>query len=135
MQLKDKFFTAAKAVAMSGNGVGTKGSKFRLGAVLVEKNSIISVGHNSYKTHPIMANRTEWPFLHAEQHAIIRRGLDNCDNLNMYVVRVLKNNDMAVSYPCDVCRELISNIGIKNVFYINELGEFAKWATKNNKSN
>ena len=129
MQLKSKFFTAAKAVAMSGNGVGTKG-KFRLGAVLVEKNSVISVGHNSYKTHPIMASRTEWPFLHAEQHAIVRNGLDNCDNLDLYVVRVLKNNDMAVSYPCDVCRELISNIGIKNVFYINELGEFAKWSTK-----
>ena len=129
MQLKSKFFTAAKAVAMSGNGVGTKG-KFRLGAVLVEKNSVISVGHNSYKTHPIMASRTEWPFLHAEQHAIVRNGLDNCDNLDLYVVRVLKNNDMAVSYPCDVCRELISNIGIKNVFYINELGEFAKWTAK-----
>ena len=129
MQLKSKFFTAAKAVAMSGNGVGTKG-KFRLGAVLVEKNSVISVGHNSYKTHPIMASRTEWPFLHAEQHAIVRNGLDNCDNLDLYVVRVLKNNDMAVSYPCDVCRELISNIGIKNVFYINELGEFAKWTEK-----
>ena len=129
MQLKSKFFTAAKAVAMSGNGVGTKG-KFRLGAVLVEKNSVISVGHNSYKTHPIMASRTEWPFLHAEQHAIVRNGLDNCDNLDLYVVRVLKNNDMAVSYPCHVCRELISNIGIKNVFYINELGEFSKWATK-----
>ena len=127
--MKDKFFTAAKAVAMSGNGVGTRGN-FRLGAVLVGKNSVISVGHNSYKTHPLMASRTEWPFLHAEQHAIVRNGLDNCDNLDLYVVRVLKNNDMAISYPCTVCRELISNIGIKNVFYINDTGEFAEWAIR-----
>jgi len=127
--MKDKFFTAAKAVAMSCKGVGTRGN-FRLGAVLVGKNSVISAGHNSYKTHPIMASRTEWPFLHAEQHAIIRNGLDNCDNLDLYVVRVLKNNEMAISYPCEVCRELISNIGIKNVYYINVTGEFAKWAIR-----
>ena len=55
-----------------------------VGAVLVDKNSVMSVGNNSYKTHPIMATRTELPYLHAEQHAIIRRGLDNCDNLDLY---------------------------------------------------
>ena len=124
--MKDKFFIAAKAVAMSGNGVGKK-KNFRLGAVLVDKNSVMSVGNNSYKTHPIMATRTEWPYLHAEQHAIIRRGLDNCDDLDLYVVRVLKNNEYATSYPCEVCRELISSIGIRNVYYTDEGGEFLKW--------
>ena len=123
MQLKSKFFTAAKAVAMSGNGVGTKG-KFRLGAVLVEKNSVISVGHNSYKTHPIMASRTEWPFLHAEQHAIIRAGVDNCEGLDLYVARVLKNNELALSKPCSVCAKLIRNVGIKNVYYSTNAKEF-----------
>ena len=49
--MKDKFFIAAKAVAMNSLGVGPRNT-FRLGAVLVEKNSILSVGNNSYKTHP-----------------------------------------------------------------------------------
>ena len=124
--MKNRFFTAAKAVALSGNGVGKK-KNFRLGAVLVDKNSVMSVGNNSYKTHPIMATRTEWPYLHAEQHAIIRRGLDNCDNLDLYVVRVLKNKDYAASYPCKVCRVLISNTGIRNVYYTDGDGEFLKW--------
>ena len=114
--MKEKFTTAAHAIAMTGNGVDMK-SKFRLGAILVHKNSIVSVGMNSYKTHPLMAARTEWPFLHAEQHAIIRAGVDNCEGLDLYVARVLKNNELALSKPCDVCAKLIKNVGIKNVYY------------------
>ena len=115
--MKEKFTTAAYAIAMTGNGVGTKRKLFRLGAVLVHKNIIISVGMNSYKTHPLMAPRTEWPFLHAEQHAIVRAGVDNCEGLDLYVARVLKNNELALSKPCSVCAKLIRNVGIKNVYY------------------
>ena len=124
--MKDNFFIAAKAVAMNSPGVGPKNT-FRLGAVIVEKNSILSVGNNSYKTHPLMASRTEWPFLHAEQLAIIRRGLDHCDGHDLYVVRILKNLNYAISFPCEVCRKLIFDVGIRNVFYINEDGQYSKW--------
>ena len=121
--MKEKFTTAAYAVAMTGNGVGMK-SKFRLGAVLVHRNSIVSVGMNSYKTHPLMAARTEWPFLHAEQNAIIRAGLDNCEGLDLYIARVLKNNTLALSKPCAVCTELIKDVGIRNVFYSTDAKKF-----------
>ena len=121
--MKEKFATAAHAIAMSGNGVGMK-SKFRLGAVLVHRNIIVSIGMNSYKTHPLMAERTEWPFLHAEQHAIIRAGVDNCEGLDLYIARVLKNNDLALSKPCKVCTELIKDVGIKNIYYSTNAKEF-----------
>lgn len=123
--MKEKFTTAAHAIAISGNGVGTRGN-FRLGAVLVHRNSIVSVGMNSYKTHPLMAARTEWPFLHAEQNAIIRAGLDNCEGLDLYIARVLKNNELAMSKPCKVCIGLINDVGIKNIYYsINKVDGFA----------
>jgi len=121
--MKEKFATAAHAIAMSGNGVGMK-SKFRLGAILVHRNIIVSIGMNSYKTHPLMAERTEWPFLHAEQHAIIRAGVDNCEGLDLYIARVLKNNDLALSKPCKVCTELIKDVGIKNIYYSTNAKEF-----------
>ena len=124
--MKDKFFIAAKAVAMNSPGVGQRNS-LRLGAVIVEKNSILSVGNNSYKTHPLMSYRTEWPFLHAEQLAIIRRGLDNCEGHDLYVVRILKNLNYAISFPCKVCQQLISDVGIRNIFYINEDGKYSQW--------
>jgi deoxycytidylate deaminase len=121
--MKQKFETAAYAVALTGNGVGSK-SRFRLGAVLVYKNSIVAVGTNSYKTHPLMAERTAWPFLHAEQHAIIRAGVDNCEGLDLYIARVLKNNTLALSKPCGVCAELIRDVGIKRTFYSTDAKEF-----------
>ena len=124
--MKDKFFIAAKAVSMNGNGVGAGRKAFRLGSVLVNKNSIVSVGNNSYKTHPLLKHRTEWPFLHAEQHAIIKRGLDNCEGLDLYVVRILKNLSYAISYPCTVCKVLIKEVGIRNVYYIDVKGNFAR---------
>ena len=121
--MKKKFITAAYAVAMTGSGVGGR-SKFRLGAILVHKNNIISVGTNSYKTHPLMAARTQWPYLHAEQHAIIRAGVDNCEGLDLYIARVLKNNNLALSKPCNVCNKLIRDVGIKNVYYSTNAKEF-----------
>ena len=121
--MKQKFETAAYAVALTGNGVGSK-SRFRLGAVLVYKNNIVAGGTNSYKTHPLMAERTEWPFLHAEQHAIIRAGVDNCEGLDLYIARVLKNNTLALSKPCDVCAELIKEVGIKNTYYSTNIKGF-----------
>jgi deoxycytidylate deaminase len=125
--VKDKFFVAAKAVSMNGTGVGGGRKSYRLGAVLVNKKSyIISVGNNSYKTHPLLKYRTEWPFLHAEQHAIIKRGLDNCEGLDLYVVRILKNLNYAISYPCTVCKVLIKEVGIRNVYYIDVKGNFAR---------
>ena len=124
--MKDKFFIAAKAVSMNGSGVGAGRKAYRLGSVLVNKNSIMSVGNNSYKTHPLLKHRTEWPFLHAEQHAIIKRGLDNCEGLDLYVVRILKNLSYAISYPCTVCKVLIKEVGIRNVYYIDVKGDFAR---------
>ena len=121
--MKKKFITAAHAVAMTGTGVGMR-SKFRLGAVLVYKNSIVSVGTNSYKTHPLMSKRTEWPYLHAEQHAIIRAGVDHCEGLDLYIARVKKNNALALSKPCNVCAELIRDVGIKNIYYSTDTEEF-----------
>ena len=114
--MKEKFTTAAIAIAMAGSGVGTRGN-YRLGAILVYKNNIVSVGMNSYKTHPILQKRTAWPFLHAEQHAIVRAGVDNCEGLDLYVARVLKNNNLAMSRPCGICDKLIKEVGIKNIYY------------------
>jgi len=53
--------------------------------------------------------------------------LNNCEGKDLYVVRVLKNLDFAISYPCEVCQQLIMDVGVRNVYYINERGKFAIW--------
>ncbi len=108
---------------MTGRGVGRK-NNYRLGAVLIQKGQVVSVGINSYKTHPKLRYRSEFPYLHAEQQAIFRYGMDRCEGLDLYVTRIWKNNQYAVSKPCKVCQQLIDDIGIKNTYYIDDEGQF-----------
>ena len=122
--MKDRYFASAKAVAMTGHGVGQK-KNYRLGAVLIQKGQLVSVGVNSYKTHPKRRHRSEFPYLHAEQQAIFRYGMDRCEGLDLYVARIWKNNQYAGSKPCEVCQQLIDVIGIKNTYYIDDEGQFA----------
>jgi len=120
--MKTKFFEAARSVAMVSKGIG-KRKNFRHGAVIVNKNKILSVGHNSYKTHPIMAKYTIFPHLHAEQSAIINLGLFNCAGTDLYVVRINRQNDFMMSKPCIVCKRLIDEITIRNVYYTDRQGK------------
>ena len=121
--MKQKWFETARAVAMTGVGTGPRRS-FRHGAVLVKKNRVVSVGLNSMKTHPILSRFTLWPYMHAESNAIIRHGLDNCEGLGLYVVRIDRNNDYMMSKPCRACRGLIEQAGLSDTYYTDERGRF-----------
>ena len=112
-----KFLAHARTAAMSTEGVhASRGSRFRHGAVLVDKH-VVCAGVNSYKTHPLLRYKTQWPHLHAEQHALFKYGLDNCAGLDLYVCRILANNNMALSKPCNVCTGFIIEAGIRTVYY------------------
>lgn len=101
---------------MTSDGVGVR-LAFRHGAVLVRKNRVVAVGYNSYKTHPLLAERTEFPYLHAETHAIFRYGMDNCEGLDLYVARINREGELQNSAPCLVCRTVIRDVGIANVYH------------------
>lgn len=95
---------------------------FRLGAVIVHQNKIISTGYNK----PICFNKTSNFYnkysIHAEMSAL--KSLDikkkNCD---LYVVRILKNNSLAESKPCLDCQKSLQKAmqkgNIRKVVYIN----------------
>lgn len=106
------------AYEVASKGAGTSGGKFRLGAVLVNpKGHIVSKGSNSYKTHPLLRNLTEWPYLCAETACLIRYGLDNCEGFTLYVCRCGRDGSLRMAKPCEVCQWFISEAKIKEVFY------------------
>lgn len=87
---------------------------------------------NLIKTHPYLARFTDFPFLHAESHVILRHGLDNCAGLDMLVIRKRKDSlsqsstgddeapvssGLTMSKPCDTCRALIKLAKIRHVYY------------------
>lgn len=94
----------------------------RVGACVMKKNKVLSVGCNSYKTHP--ASGSYCKYHHAEFDALI--GLTRSDTLGatIFVARLRKDNKLAISKPCKSCQEMIDAMGIKKVVYVNREG---KW--------
>lgn len=113
-----KFKVPALAVALTGPGTcGRNHNSYRLGAILTDGTLPLSVGVNSYKTHPRLAKYTAFPHLHAESQAILRYGESRCKGLSLVVVRVKKDLSMGQARPCDVCRQFMLDIGIKMCYY------------------
>jgi len=100
----------------------------KIGAVIMNKRRLIGIGANLIKTHPIYANGDRWFSIHAEMKALISADapVNGCD---IYVYRVTANNELAMARPCDKCLEVLSEVGIKRVYYTTERGynmEFLK---------
>jgi deoxycytidylate deaminase len=124
--VKYKFVEEARNAAMQSKGVG--GAKgYRLGATLVKNSQVVSVGYNQYKTHPALAPYSLYPYLHAESHAILRHGTDNCNGLHLYVARIRRDGSFAMAKPCRPCRDLIMDVGIRKVYYTRDDNIIGIW--------
>lgn len=126
----NRFELAAKAVALTGPGCGGhSGHNFRVGAILVQRATIVTARYNSYKTHPRLNKWTPYPYLHAEQAAIFAAGWETVQastGLKLYVARVHRDNTLALAKPCSVCQAIISCTPIKEVYYSTKNGNFLR---------
>jgi deoxycytidylate deaminase len=113
-------FKYAVGAAMCSPGVGQ--GHFKHGAILVKNNVVLSAGFNQYKTHPKLTEKTEWPYLHAETHAMFKYGLENLEDTKLYVVRIRPNNLIGISKPCETCQYFICKTGVKEVHYTTNKG-------------
>lgn len=89
----------------------------RVAASLIQGTNNNRVWTNNAKTHPALLPFTPWPYLHAESNCLIHYGLDNCEDLALLVIRVLKSGELSMAKPCEVCTKLIKYAKIKNVYY------------------
>ena len=104
--------------------------KTRLGAVLIYKGKVMSIGWNSNKTSPLQKdlNRLrDIPVdcgeahhtLHAEVSCLTKaKDLDiDWGRASLFICRIKKDGSRGLSRPCSGCQALIRNMGIKNVYY------------------
>lgn len=90
---------------------------------------------NMLKTHPWLTKYTKHPFLHAESHAILKHGINNCEGLDLVVLRFSKDHEikdkqifkLTMSYPCSACWSMIKDVGIRRVFYSDWDGVIREW--------
>lgn len=101
---------------------------FRLGAVIFNHNSILSVGYNQVRSNHIPNEfKHFYETLHCETAAVLnyKKDLSNLKNCEMLVIRISRsvNNNLVMAKPCIWCERLLRKIQLKRVYYSNDLGE------------
>lgn len=114
---ENKWFDLARLESLKTN------FRSRVGAVLVRKGRAVAVGRNKpHKTHPILRKYDPYKTLHAEIDACIGTNRDLIIGSDIYVYRELKDGTLAMARPCEMCRQVLEDLGIKRVFYTTEKG-------------
>lgn len=106
--------------------------RVQIGACAVYKHKVISTGYNSQRTSPLQKRYNRYRFTadtnhtcHAEVSCLkplIGRTDIEFKNVDLYVYREYHNNELALSRPCIGCMKLISDLGVRNIYYTNHCG-------------
>jgi len=95
----------------------------RVGAVIFKGKRIVSSAHNAVRSNSVKSKFKQFhESLHAEASAIIK-ARKNLKGYSIIVVRLSKNNELALAKPCEFCQEYIEYVGITNIFYTTNEGK------------
>lgn len=112
MQLPSYFRMAKKAMTFSD-------SRYRLGACILSKRKVISIGFNQMmRFHPLVRKYDQFDAIHAEVSAILR--IKNKELLRdsvMVVYREDKSGKLAMAKPCKVCQKIMKDFGISKAIF------------------
>jgi len=115
--------------------------EYHLCALIVRGGSVVSVGYNKRSTNAFVEHygdmargERDWCLsTHAEMDAILKvRGKIDLRGCKMYVARKRKiNESYAMARPCEICRHVLFNYGIRNVIYTISDDEFGQMKIHN----
>lgn len=124
------FFRAKRAASVSDF------PKVHIGCIAVYQGSIIAVGCNTNKTHPMQKYYNRYrtidgtipspllPKSHAEINCInsIRHMNINFSKVKLYIYRICSDRPHGIARPCPACMAAIKDLGIKNIYYTTDSG-------------
>lgn len=125
-----KYFEKARSIALVSDF-----KKTHVGCVAVYQNSIIGIGCNTNKTHPMQKkynmyrknrylSETFVPKLHAEINCIsaIRHMNIDFSRVKLFVYRIRNDQPFGIARPCPSCLAAIKDLGIRNIYYTTNEG-------------
>lgn len=101
-------------------------------------NKLLAIGMNKAKTHPINLSLPYYNKqdknhsissevgLHSEVDCILKLGMSDCSKLTFFNFRIDKLNNVTISRPCNGCSHLLKQVGYKNIYFTNKIGELEK---------
>ena len=100
--------------------------RIKIGAVIVYKKNIISIGYNHKKSHPTQRRLNAYRFddkldkckhfIHAEMSAIVNSHYTDLNGASIYVYRCNKEG-IQNCRPCAACMKALKDKGIKTIYY------------------
>lgn len=104
--------------------------QMKLGAVIFNKNRLLSIGYNSLKTHPKLSRIFKHATVHAEIDACIHAvNKDLLKGADIFVCRETKNGSPSMAKPCAMCTQILKEYGVKRAFWTTEI--FPYWDSAN----
>lgn len=103
--------------------------KHRLGACITIGRKVLGVGYNKINRYQSKIKTGSWEgSLHAEISAVLdalrKYHVSELKGATITVVRVDKHNELKLAMPCKNCYNSLRNLGIKEVRFSNDSGEF-----------
>jgi len=128
ISIKDvRFFKVAAAMAET-----SVHPHFKIGAAIVIKKTVIALGANDLRSHPLQKQYNQYRFdddkckhtTHAEMNALLRakRVAIDLSDAKLFVYRKTKKGTLGNSRPCVACMNAIKDFGIKDVYYTTNFG-------------
>lgn len=91
----------------------------KLSALILHRGRPISFGYNNQtKTHPRIKKYSDVKTMHAEMSALFKvRNVSILKDCTMVIYRETRDGNMANAKPCEVCAEMLKDVGISVVVY------------------
>lgn len=127
-----RFFQKARSIAAVSDF-----PKIHVGCIAIYQGSIIGIGCNTNKTHPVQkyynrfrtndgigSSESLLPKMHAEINCInsIRHLAIDFSKVKLYIYRIRKDQPYGIARPCPSCMEAIKDIGIREIYYTTDDG-------------
>lgn len=113
--------------ALAGKHRGNHHHRCRHFSFIYERNTLISVGVNSPKTHP---SNLKYNYInkqkdrisdiigtHSELSAVLKLGYEDCSGLTIINTRINRKNEVDYSRPCIGCMDMLTQLVFKRIFY------------------
>jgi tRNA(Arg) A34 adenosine deaminase TadA len=130
--MKKSLLTDAIRIAQSKKERHNQRNHYMIWSFVVVDNKIIEYGenHSGVPSDPMYRNRSSDNFkskTHAECAAWFKaKGLIGQSSFEMINVRLTKTGKLKLSAPCPCCRNFLSRIGCKNVYFTLDEGGWGK---------
>jgi deoxycytidylate deaminase len=108
----------------------TKKSVFypqKMCALVVKGGRVISVGLNRVSPGKLKDRRYHHVMVHAELDAILGVDPDDLKGATIYVAGVSKAGTAIKSEPCEACKQMLTDIGVRAVYSLEKDATIHKW--------